>query len=74
MFNLSSKQLYPQRDLNYQQETSLDQFQGSGDVDAIPNCARNGTILCMEFMRPVDLIHLLGVGFEIISDVNSLYH
>lgn len=53
-------------------ETGLDQFQGGGDVDTVPNRARNRAILGVEFMSPVNLIFFFGVGFEIVSDMNSL--
>ncbi len=63
----------PQKGFNNQQETTLDQLQGGGNIHAIPNRARDGTIFCMEFVSPVDLILLFGVGFEKVSDMNSFY-
>jgi hypothetical protein len=72
-FESTTPILFPQNEINNQQETCLDQLQGGGNIHAIPNRARNGTIFCMEFVGPVDLILLFAVGFEKVSDMNSLY-
>jgi hypothetical protein len=72
-FESTTPILFPQNDINNQQETSLDQLQGGGYLHAIPNRARNRTIFCMEFVSPLDLFHLFGVGFEKVCDMNPFY-